>query len=257
MLKKRIIPIVLLDGFSVLKTQKFNTRRNLGSPVTVMRTYNTRNVDELIILDIDASKQNRSIDHFTIKEITSDCFMPLTIGGGLKNCFDIEKILNCGADKVSLNSVAFDNPAFVAEAVNNFGSQCIVASVDIIKLAGSYYVYSRGKAVSHLDPLDWCEQLVMLGVGELLINDVSRDGTMDGVDIALANIFAERSTAPFIFTGGISVPQDAVSVLSHPNSRAVGVSSMFHFTNYTPEDCRIALLKAGIPARYESLLGIN
>ena len=249
MLKKRIIPIVLLDGFSVLKTIKFNTRRNLGSPITVMRTYNTRNVDELIILDIDASKQNRPIDHFTIKEITNDCFMPLTVGGGIKNCHDIENILKFGADKVSFNSAAINNSKFVDEAVKNFGSQCIVISIDVIKSNGNYFVFSQNKINLDLNLMDWCKKLSSSGVGEILINNVSLDGTMEGCDSNLAKKLVEKVKVPFIFAGGVSSPQNVAELFALSDIDAVGVSSIFHFTDYTPKDCRKALLEAGIPAR--------
>ena len=180
MLKKRIIPIVLIDGFSVLKTIRFEDRRNLGSPITVMRTYNTRNVDELIILDIDASRQNRSIDKFVIKEISEDCLMPLTVGGGIKTLKDIEDSLRAGADKISLNSVALQDLDFVREASQNFGSQCIVASVDIVKTDGKFCIFNRNVPTSDIILSEHLENLIEAGAGELLINNVDKDGTMSG-----------------------------------------------------------------------------
>ena len=134
MLRKRVIPIVLIDGFSVLKTIQFNERRGLGSPVTVVRTYNTRNVDELIVLDIDATRQNRSIDIFTVKDIAEDCFMPLTVGGGITNLDHIRTLLKNGADKISINSEALERPDFIKEASDVFGAQCIVVSIDVVKV---------------------------------------------------------------------------------------------------------------------------
>lgn len=131
MLKYRIIPIVLIEGFSVLKTIKFDTRRNLGSPITVLRTYETRTVDELIMLDINASFEDRYFDRWLVEELSAECFMPLPIGGGIKSCNEIEDLLSVGADKVSINTSALTDLKFVKEAVTEFGSQCIVASVDI------------------------------------------------------------------------------------------------------------------------------
>ena len=143
MLRKRIIPIVLLDGFSVLKTINFNQRRNLGSPITVARTYNTRNVDELVLLDIDATKQKRSIDKFTIAEVAKECFMPLTVGGGIKTVKEIQGLLAKGADKIAINSYALENPAFIKEASDMFGSQCIVVSIDVVEDNDNFYIYIR------------------------------------------------------------------------------------------------------------------
>jgi cyclase len=249
MLKKRIIPIVLLDGFSVIKTIQFDARRNLGSPITVMRTYNTRNVDEIIILDIDATKNNRPIDKFIIKEITSECFMPLTLGGGIKSCFDIESLLKIGADKVSINTVCYRQPKFAQDASRTFGSQCIVASMDVIKVDGSWFPYCDKDVVRDMSALDWALKLQDLGVGELLLNDVSRDGTMSGADIELAKLITGRLNIPVIFAGGIDSPNNAADIVEQSDVAALGVSSIFHFTDYTPEDCRKSLRQRGIPAR--------
>ena len=131
MLRYRVIPLVLLDGYSVVKTIQFDIRRNQGNPIVVSRIYNSRNVDELMLLDIDASKENRGIDLHTVDAVSSECFMPLTVGGGLRTCEDISKTLKAGADKVSLNTIIFDKLEFLKEAVSVFGSQCIVASIDI------------------------------------------------------------------------------------------------------------------------------
>lgn len=249
MLKKRIIPVVLIDGFSILKTRKFGARRNLGSPITIMNTYNKRNIDELIILDIDASKQNRAIDHFIIKEITDGCFMPLTIGGGIKSCKDIELLLSSGADKITINSSALSSPNFILEAVSNFGSQCIVASVDVTNVDGKFSIHCETTEASNIDIIDYLKLLENSGVGEIFINDVDRDGEMNGPNFELANIVSDTVKLPIIFAGGIGKPQHCSELIKQGNVDAVGVSSIFHFTDYTPEDCRRALRDAGIPAR--------
>jgi|TARA_B110000908_G_C10167542_1_gene409178 cyclase len=249
MLKKRVIPIVLLDGFSVLKTINFDVRRNLGSPVTVMRTYNTRNVDEMIILDIDASKYDRPIDKFIIKEISSDCFMPLTIGGGIKTCNDIESLLKSGADKVSINSYSYKNPSFIKEAAENFGSQCIVASVDCIKEGDSFFPYCNKDVLYDINLFDWLLTLQDLGAGEILINDVSKDGTMSGCNIHLAKSVTNILKVPVIFSGGVDSAENVAELIKDGGVDAAGVSSIFHFTEITPNDCRKALKDIGIPAR--------
>jgi imidazole glycerol-phosphate synthase subunit HisF len=249
MLKKRIIPIVLLDGFSVLKTVNFNIRRNLGSPITVMRTYNTRNVDEMIILDIDASRSNRSFDRFVIQEISADCFMPLTIGGGIKSCHDIENILKAGADKISINSYAYHEPHFITEAATNFGSQCIVASVDCIKSGEKYSLFRDNNIFYDVDLFEWLLRLQDLGAGEILVNDVGKDGTMSGCDINLAKKITDIMKIPVIFAGGVKSPENAADLVEEANVDAVGISSIFHFTENTPNDCNRSLKSRGIPAR--------
>ncbi len=249
MLKKRIIPIVLIDGFSVVKTINFDARRNLGSPVTVMRTYNTRNVDEMIILDIDATRQGRAIDKFTIAEISQDCFMPLTVGGGVSCCKDIEDLLKAGADKISINSVASNRLASVREFSNEFGSQCIVVSIDLVEQEGQYSIYLDGMVRGDIDLYDYLKTLEDSGAGEILINNVSRDGSMAGGDVNLAKSINEVIHIPLIYCGGISSPENSVEVIKNSGVDALGISSIFHFTNYTPDDCREALRKNGIPAR--------
>jgi len=248
MLRKRIIPIVLLDGFSVLKTINFKQRRNLGSPITVARTYNTRNVDELVLLDIDATKQGRAIDKFTISEIAQDCFMPLTVGGGISSIKDIQDLLTRGADKVAINSYVIEKPSFIKEASSIFGSQCIVVSVDVIEEEGKFYIFSRGEINRNLELIYWIKHAEELGAGELLINNVTRDGMMEGGGVELAALVASSVSIPVIYVGGISCPEDA-ALIGRTDVSAVGISSIFHFTDYTPNDCRVALAKANIPVR--------
>lgn len=248
MLRKRVIPIVLLDGFSVLKTINFNSRRNLGSPITVARTYNTRNVDELVLLDIDATKQKRAIDKFTIAEVARECFMPLTVGGGIRTIQDIQGLLSKGADKISINSYAFENPSFIKEASDVFGAQCIVVSIDVVEIENNFYIYSQGEVNNSLELVDWIKTVESLGAGELLINNVTRDGLMQGGSFKLAEIVSNCVSIPVIYVGGISDPDNA-ALIAKTNVSAVGIASIFHFTDYTPIDCSNGLKRASIPAR--------
>ncbi|GCF91224.1 MULTISPECIES: imidazole glycerol phosphate synthase subunit HisF [Shewanella] len=248
MLRKRIIPIVLLDGFSVLKTINFNVRRNLGSPITVAKTYNTRNVDELVLLDIDASKQGRSIDKFTIAEIAQECFMPLTVGGGIRTIKDIRDLLAKGADKISINSYALENPDFIKEASDIFGAQCVVVSIDVIEDGGNFYIYNKGVILRDLDLIEWIQMVEKLGAGEILVNNVSRDGTMIGANIHLAELVSDSVFIPVIYAGGVSSPIDA-ALVAETKISGIGIASIFHFTDYTPDDCRNALKAKLIPVR--------
>lgn len=249
MLRTRIIPIVLLSGYSVLKTIKFDVRRNLGNPITIARIYNTRNVDELILLDIDASKQKRGVDLFTIQDIASECFMPLTVGGGIRKIEDIRNLLKRGADKISINTYALENPCFITEAAGIFGSQCIVVSLDIKYENDRYFIYSSiNNENTNLSPIDWCKKIEGLGAGELLINFVDKDGTMEGVDCDYIALIAKSVNIPIIATGGVSNPDDTL-LMAKAGASGIGVSSIFHFTNYTPLDCKIAMKAAGILVR--------
>jgi imidazole glycerol-phosphate synthase subunit HisF len=249
MLRHRVIPIVLLDGYSVLKTIKFDVRRNLGNPITVVRIYNTRDVDELILLDIDAAKEHRKIDIFTIEDIASECFMPLTVGGGLRTCDDIAEALAHGADKVSLNTIIFEKPGILHDAVKCFGSQCIVASIDVKKDAdNNYYLYSHSKTDIRLTLSEGLKLLNESEVGEILINSVDLDGTMTGYDYALIDRIAKCTKIPIIAAGGASSPKDCVKAIQS-GATAAAAASIFHFTSITPMTCKQAMQEAGIPVR--------
>ena len=248
MLRKRIIPIVLLDGFSVLKTIGFSERRNLGSPITVVRTYNTRNVDELILLDIDASSNGEPIDRFLLRDITKECFMPLSVGGGIKSIKDIEGLLKVGADKVVINTQALIVPEFILEAASVFGSQCIVVSIDTILIDGKYKVFNKNIDLLDLDLFKWVKKVEQLGAGEILINCVDLDGKMSGGNVKLADQLSKMLKIPVVYAGGVSCADDA-ALLAETNVSAVAAASIFHFTEETPADCRKALALRSIPVR--------
>lgn len=250
MLRHRVIPLVLLDGYSVVKTIGFDVRRNLGNPITVFRVYNMRNVDELIMLDIDASKQNRSIDIPTIKQVSKECFMPLTVGGGLKTTQEITKVLQAGADKVALNTVIWDDPDFLKVAVSVFGSQCIVASLDIKKNeTGEYALFSHAKRSVQWSLEKSLNFVVDSNVGEILINNVDLDGKMSGFDYELIEkVSSLVKTKPIIFAGGASGPRDCSQAIKN-GATAVSAASIFHFTNITPQSCRLDMYNEGIHVR--------
>jgi len=256
MLKKRIIPVVLIDGFSVVKTIQFDVRRNLGSPITILRTFSSRRVDELVILDIDASKNARTIDHLVIKDIAHECSMPLTVGGGITSCSDIERLLEVGADKIVINTAAISDRRFVKDAVNAFGSQCIVGCVDLVTREG-IKIHSKTETQCALDPCAWISELCDLGIGELFVNHVDKDGTMTGFDVGLAKLVNSLVSVPVIFCGGSGTPSDCVSLFEHSDISGVGVGAMFYFSDWTPLDCSQALLRDGIPARIPNYNGKN
>lgn len=250
MLRHRVIPLVLLDGYSVVKTIQFDVRRNLGNPITVARVYNMRNVDELILLDIDATKEGRGIDLHTVQTVAAECFMPLTVGGGLQSCDDIAMTLAAGADKVSLNSVIFDNIDLLKEAIAVFGSQCIIVSIDVKKDSnGKYILYSHSDKKVNLS-FDECLDLIACSnVGEILVNNVDNDGVMEGYDLDLINYVSKRiKSIPIIVVGGASSPTDCSSAIKSGAS-AVSAASLFHFTSFTPRSCKEDMAAANIPVR--------
>jgi len=216
--------------------------------ITVARVYNTRNVDELILLDIDASKQNRAIDAFTIKDVATELFMPLTVGGGIRSVADVQSALQMGADKVAINSEALKRPEVIKETSMEFGCQCIVASIDVIKKEGKYFNYSNGKINDSIDLFDWILTVVEYGAGELLINNVNADGTMEGADLELVEKIVELVTIPVIYAGGVKSPEDCGNVVKRGAS-AVAVASLFHFTGITPLDCKIKMANMGLDVR--------
>ena len=249
MLRHRVIPVVLLDGYAVVKTIKFDVRRNLGNPVTVARIYNTRNVDELVLLDIDASKEGRKIDLDTIHDVASECFMPLTVGGGLSSVDDIGAALSSGADKVSLNTAALKNPELIKQGAETFGCQCIVVSIDVKRSpVGEAQVYSHADAPCALSLLEWAKQAEGLGAGEILLNAVDRDGVMEGYDLPLIASLSEQVRIPIIACGGAAVATDGAEAI-RAGASAIAAASIFHFTSITPEDVKAELAKPGFPTR--------
>jgi len=249
MLRHRVIPLVLLDGYSVVKTIQFNVRRNLGNPITVAKVYDARNVDELILLDIDASKEHRGIDLHTVEAVASECFMPLTVGGGINTCDDISKTLKAGADKVALNTVLFEKPDFFKEAVSVFGSQCIVASIDIKKgPSGEYILYSHsGKNINFSLP-ECLKFLMGSRVGEILLNNVDADGVMGGYDLRLIGYVSKLTNIPLIAAGGAGSPGDC-GLAVKAGASAVAAASIFHFTSITPRECKENMKVLNIPVR--------
>lgn len=249
MLRHRVIPVVLLDGYAVVKTIRFDVRRNLGNPVTVARIYNTRNVDELVLLDIDASKEGRKIDLDTIRDVASECFMPLTVGGGLNSVDDIGAALSSGADKVTLNTSALKRPELIREGADVFGCQCIVVSIDVKRSPdGEAQVYSHAGVSCDRSLSDWVKEAEALGAGEILINAVDRDGVMGGYDFPLIASLSEQVHIPIIACGGASSISDGAEAV-RAGASAIAAASIFHFTSITPEEMKAELARSGFPTR--------
>lgn len=248
MLKHRVIPCVLLKNWQLVKSINFSAFRTIGHPTSTARIYNARNIDELIVLDIDASTVEGEINIEVIRDIANECFMPLTIGGGIRCVNDIYKVLNAGADKIAINTIALNDPHFIAKAASIFGSQCIVCSIDVKKIDGSYRVFSKNKGLLNIDPLLLAQQYQKMGAGEILLTSVDREGTTLGYDLELLKQFRHKLKIPIIINGGMGKPIHGVEAIQE-GADAVAAAYIFHFSQFTPNSIREALLENGISVR--------
>ncbi|MDA8134468.1 MAG: HisA/HisF-related TIM barrel protein [Desulfobacteraceae bacterium] len=248
MLKHRLIPCVLLKDWQLVKSIQFGSFRTIGHPTTTVRIYNARNVDELIVLDIDAGLKNEGINIEMISDMADECFMPLTIGGGIGCIDDIYKVLNAGADKVSMNSKAIEAPGFIKEAAYIFGSQCIVCSIDVKNIDGRYITYNKKKGIIDIDPLTLAREYEYMGAGEILLTSVDHEGTQRGYDLELLRLFKDRLQIPIIMNGGMGSPGHGVDAIRN-GADALAAAYIFHFSKYTPAEIKKDLSKAGISVR--------
>ncbi|MDT8903910.1 imidazole glycerol phosphate synthase subunit HisF [Anaeroselena agilis] len=251
MLKTRIIPTLLWKDVGLVKGVAFDSWRRIGTVMPAVKVYNTRQVDELMLLDITATEQQREPDYDTINEIAAECFVPLTVGGGIRTIDHIKDLLRAGADKVCINSAAFDTPELIAEAAGKFGTQCVVVSLDVAKNpAGEYECVSlSGKRFTGRPPEEWARRMEELGAGEILLTSVERDGTMQGYDIPLIKQVAGLVSIPVIASGGAGNYHHMYEAIAHGNASAVAAASIFHFTEQTPLEAKQYLGSKGVPVR--------
>lgn len=251
MLKARIIPTILWKDIGIVKGVGFDSWRRVGSLLPAIKVYNTRQVDELIIVDITATDQDREPDYEVIDEIADECFVPLTVGGGVKTLDHIKKLLRAGADKVAINSGCYSHPDIVSKGANLFGTQCIVASIDVFKHSdGNYECYKNcGKVPTGKHPVEWAKEMETRGAGELLITSIINDGTMTGYDIDLIRSISDAVKVPVIASGGAGEFGDLYKALSEGHSSAVAAASIFHFTEKTPLEAKQYLAEQGILVR--------
>ena len=228
MLQKRIIPCLLLREGSLVKTIKFKKNNYIGSPVNTIRIFNELEVDELILLDILASRSNQSPDFKLIEEVAGECFMPLTYGGGIKTEAEVKKILSIGVEKVSINTSAVKNPSLIKNLVKTFGSQCIVGSIDIKKnfFGKNHIVINAGRENIKIDPIDWALKLERLGVGELLVTSINNDGTWKGYELDLIRKISKKVSIPVIANGGAGSLKHIKDIFKDTNCSAAAVSSL-------------------------------
>ncbi len=248
--KIRIIPTILFRNFSIVKGKNFASWRIVGNLHQVVKIYALREVDEIIFLDLDAHRSN-NINYNLIQSFANECFMPVTVGGGVRNLFDIEKLLNIGADKICINSQAFLNKNFIKEAVKKFGSQCISISIDYkSQLNKEKLIYiNSGKTKTSKLLLDWLKEINDLEVGEIICTSIDHEGTMQGFDIETIKKINLKSKSPVIASGGCGNPSDASKLIKSTKVSGLSISSMFHFSQYTPMDVKEHLTKKNFNVR--------
>ncbi len=254
-LAKRIIPCLDVDKGRVVKGVRFVDIRDAGDPVEIARRYNEQGADEITFLDITASHEGRDTTLRTVERMASEVFIPLTVGGGVRELADIRNLLNAGADKVSINSAAILRPEFVREAAERFGTQCIVLAIDAKRVGAAgeplrWEIFTHGgRRGTGIDALDWAERMVGYGAGEILLTSMDRDGTRDGFDIALTRAVSERVTVPVIASGGVGTLQHLVDGVLDGHADAVLAASIFHFGEYTIAEAKACMAAAGIEVR--------
>jgi len=251
MLKIRVMPTLLHRDMGLVKGVQFNSWRRTGSALQAIKVYNMREVDELVFLDITATPDERAPDFELIDDLADECFMPMTVGGGVKTPEHIQRLLAVGADKVALNTHAIADPELIAAGAATFGSQCIVISIDVLRHEdGRLEVMSHcGKRGTGLDPVDWAKRATALGAGEVLLTSVDRDGTFEGYDLELTRAVAEAVDVPVIASGGAGNYEHMAEALAEGKADAVAAASIFHFTEQTPREAKLHLKSKGFNVR--------
>ena len=251
MLKVRIIPCLDVDDGRVVKGVNFVDLMDAGDPVEQARVYDKAGADELCFLDITASSDNRDTIYDVVTHTAEQCFIPLTVGGGVRKIEDIRKLLLAGADKVSINTASVKNPGFVAEAANKFGSQCIVVSVDA-KSTGpeTYEIFTHGgREATGIEAVGWSRRMADLGAGEILLTSMDRDGTKQGFNIGLTRAVSDAVAVPVIASGGVGTLDHLVEGVRQGHASAVLAASIFHFGTYTMAEAKAHMKAAGAAIR--------
>ena len=257
MLKVRIIPCLDVKDGRVVKGVQFLDLRDAGDPVEQARVYDAAGADELTFLDITASHENRDTIFDVVQRTAEACFMPLTVGGGVRTVDDIRKLLTCGADKVSINTAAVARREFVKEAAEKFGDQCIVVAIDAKKVSKGgeqdrWEIFTHGgRKPTGLDAVEYAREVVSLGAGEILLTSMDRDGTGHGYDIPLTRAIADAITVPVIASGGVGTLQHMVEGIRDGHATAVLAASIFHFGQHSVREAKAYMAAAGLPMRLD------
>ncbi|WP_086929826.1 imidazole glycerol phosphate synthase subunit HisF [Agarilytica rhodophyticola] len=254
-LAKRIIPCLDVDKGRVVKGVQFVDIRDAGDPVEVAKKYNEQGADEITFLDITASHEDRDTTIHTVEKIAAEVFIPLTVGGGIRELKDIRNMLNAGADKVSINSAAVHNPEFVRSAAQKFGSQCIVVAIDAKKTSDEgeearWEIFTHGgRKPTGIDAVEWAVKMADYGAGEILLTSMDKDGTKDGFDLGLTSAIAQAVNIPVIASGGVGNLEHLVDGVAKAGADAVLAASIFHFGEYTVPEAKAFMAERGIEVR--------
>ena len=250
MLTKRIIPCLDVDDGRVVKGVNFVDIKDAGDPVELAEVYDQQGADELVFLDITASSDKRETMVELVRKTAEKVFIPFTIGGGIRTTEDIRRLLNAGADKVSINSAAVKNPDLIAEGAKKFGSQCIVIAIDAKRSGDSWDVYIHGgRKNTGIDAVEWAQKVEELGAGEILLTSMDADGTKDGYDLELTSTISEKLNIPIIASGGAGDLEDIKEVYTKGQADAALAASIFHFNEYTVAEVKDYLDKKGVNVR--------
>jgi imidazole glycerol-phosphate synthase subunit HisF len=258
MLAKRIIPCLDVTAGRVVKGVNFVSLRDAGDPVEIARRYDGEGADELTFLDITASSDARDMILHVIEAVAEQVFIPLTVGGGVRKVDDVRRLLNAGADKISINTSAVQNPQLVADATARFGSQCIVVAIDARRReradpSRGWEVFTHGgRTPTGLDAIDWARRVAQLGAGEILLTSMDRDGTKAGFDLELTRAVADAVPVPVIASGGVGNLQHLADGITQGRADAVLAASIFHYGEFTVRQAKDFLAAQGIPMRLEA-----
>jgi len=248
--KVRVIPCLDVKDGRVVKGVNFVNLRDAGDPVEAAIAYDAAGADELTFLDITASHENRDTIFDVVTRTAEACFMPLTVGGGVRTVEDIRKLLTCGADKVSINTAAVNRRAFVKEAAEKFGDQCIVVAIDAKRVGDHWEIFTHGgRNPTGIDAVSYARDVVSLGAGEILLTSMDRDGTRTGYDVPLTRAVADAVTVPVIASGGVGNLADMAAGIRDGHATAVLAASIFHFGEYTVRQAKDYMANAGLPMR--------
>jgi imidazole glycerol-phosphate synthase subunit HisF len=245
------MPTLLYKDVGLVKGIRFDSWRRVGGAVQSIKVYNMREVDELVFLDITATRESRDPDYALVDDLADECFMPLTVGGGIRSVEHVERLLKVGADKVAINTGAIERPALITEAAAVFGSQCVVVSVDVVRHhdGTTEIVTHSGTERTGKDPVEFARDAQEHGAGEIMLTSVDRDGTMSGYDLELTRAVTEAVTIPVIASGGAGTYQHMADALLTGGASAVAAASIFHFTEQTPLGAKHYLRERGIAVR--------